>query len=67
MKHGVIESIDPRRECKLGRTYYMPHHAVLREDKETTKTRIVYDASSKMFWNLLNETKFTSLVGTFKI
>ncbi|XP_057711992.1 uncharacterized protein LOC130929085 [Corythoichthys intestinalis] len=26
--------------------YYMPHHAVLREDKVTTKLRIVFDASS---------------------
>lgn len=26
--------------------YYMPHHAVLREDKITTKLRVVFDASS---------------------
>ena len=26
--------------------YYMPHHAVLREDKVTTKLRVVFDASS---------------------
>ncbi|XP_064470081.1 uncharacterized protein LOC135384827 [Ornithodoros turicata] len=30
-----------------GPLYYMPHHAVIRRDRETTKVRIVFDASSK--------------------
>ena len=25
--------------------FYLPHHAIIREDKQTTKTRIVFDAS----------------------
>ena len=33
----------------------MPHQPVIREDKETTKLRIVYDASSKMENASLNE------------
>ena len=34
----------------------MPHHLVVRQDKETTKVRVVYDCSSKMAGNVsLNE------------
>ena len=27
--------------------FYLPHHAVIREDKQTTKTRVVFDASTR--------------------
>ena len=27
--------------------FYLPHHAVIREDKQTTKTRVVIDASAR--------------------
>ena len=36
-------------------TVYIPHHAVIREDKQTTKMQIVYDASAKTQGPSLND------------
>jgi len=52
---GIIEEVDPSKESEVGRTYYMPHHAVIKEKRETTKVRVVYDASSKDQGMSLNE------------
>lgn len=38
--------------------YYIPHHAVIKEDSTTTKLRVVFDASSKT-------TSGTSLITAF--
>ena len=35
----------PNSEISLGKVHYLPHHAVIRRHKETTKLRVVYDAS----------------------
>ena len=43
---GVIEKVSELEEPG-GNVHYLPHHAVIRRDAETTKLRIVYDASSK--------------------
>lgn len=43
---GHIEEV-PEKEIYSKKSVYLPHHPVLREDKETTKTRIVFDASCK--------------------
>ena len=43
---GVIEKVSELEEPG-GNVHYLPHHAVSRRDAETTKRRIVYDASSK--------------------
>ena len=33
---------------KPGLMHYFPHHAVIKNERDTTKTRIVFDASSKV-------------------
>ncbi|GFQ81881.1 integrase catalytic domain-containing protein [Trichonephila clavata] len=43
---GIIESVNTEN-LNQNLIYYMPHHPIIRNDKETTKFRIVYDASSK--------------------
>ena len=52
---GIIEEIKNEGKSVVGKTYYMPHHAVIRQDKSTSKVRIVYDASSKYGGASLNE------------
>lgn len=49
-------------ECSrvAGPQFFLPHHAIRRPDSTTTKTRVVFDASSKSHGQLsLNETLFT--------
>ena len=45
MQRGIVEDIPQMNQASLGKVHYLPHHAVLRRDKETTKFRVVYDAS----------------------
>ena len=40
---GIIEEVN--EPGKFGQTHYLPHHEVLRKDKQTTKLRVVFDAS----------------------
>ena len=49
LSKGVIEVVEnPNEACgNTCRINYLPHHAVVRSDKETTKLRIVYDASAR--------------------
>ena len=41
---GIVEVVDQE---PTGRAFYLPHKPVIRESAETTKIRIVFDASSK--------------------
>ena len=46
---GIIERVpNPEVETRNNvDTHYLPHHAVIRQNRETTKLRIVYDGSAK--------------------
>ena len=52
---GIISDVDPHEPVQVGRLHYLPHHPVVREDKQTTKVRIVYDASAKSTGPSLND------------
>ena len=53
LKQGIIE--ETPEDCKVGECHYLPHHAVFREDKNTTKIRIVFDASGRSEGPSLND------------
>ena len=44
---GVVELANDEKTVEPGNVHYIPHREVLREDRSTTKLRVVYDASSK--------------------
>ena len=54
LNEGILEDIDENRPVEVGKVYYLPHREVIREKKETTKLRIVCDASSKVKGPSLN-------------
>ena len=54
--NGIIERV-PFKEISMenGSVHYLPHRPVIRNDKETTKIRAVFDASCKVNGPSLNE------------
>lgn len=46
LQQGVIEPA-PKETSESSKVYYIPHKGVTKQDAETTKLRIVYDASAK--------------------
>ena len=46
---GIVEVVhDPGWDTEPGGVHYLPHRAVIRADKETTKVRVVFDASANV-------------------
>ena len=54
IQQDIVEPVEPL-ENNLGQVHYLPHHAVVRGDKETTKLRVVYDASAHSDGPSLND------------
>ena len=59
LKGGIIEVVDQSEVTQSSQVHYLPHHAVLREDKATTKLCIVYDASARTTGPALNDCLYT--------
>lgn len=54
-RQGIVEEVNPQEESANCQIHYLPHHAVVRRDKSTTKVRIVYDTSARSTGCSLNE------------
>ena len=44
-KEGIIKKVN--EVCEPGTSHYLPHPAVIKENGDTSKVRIVFDESSK--------------------
>ena len=47
INEGIIEKVSETKTSEKGKEFYLPHRPVIRESAETTKIRIVYNASAK--------------------
>ena len=55
IKNDIVQTVELPERVEGNRVHYLPHHAVVKHDKDTTKVRVVYDASAKMTGPSLNE------------
>ena len=58
LSKGMVERVSHSTNI-LGKVHYLPHHAVICRDKETTKVRVVYDASAESNGPSLNNCLYT--------
>jgi len=56
---GIIQPVSDSDLGVVGEVHYLPHHAVVKKERETTKVRVVYDASAKAGGPSLNECLYT--------
>ena len=45
VKNNVTEEVNENKVVRSA--HYLPHHAMIKSDRETTKTRIVFDVSAR--------------------
>ena len=55
IQQGIVEPVQEDMDESQGKVHYLPHHAVIRHDKETTKIRVVCDASARSDGPSLND------------
>ena len=56
---GIVEVVSQPMTTASDRVHYLPHHGVVRQDKATSKLRIVYDASARTTGPSLNDCLYT--------
>ena len=59
MSRGIVEVVNDPSLSEHDQVHYLPHHGVVRQDKTTSKLRIVYVASAKMKGPSLNDCLYT--------
>ena len=47
MRKRIVEFVTDSPTLETGKIHYLPHHVIMKQDKSTSKLRIVYDASAK--------------------
>ena len=52
---GIVEVVSESEVGDRGNTHFVPHHAVIRRDKETTKLCVVFDAFARSTGPSLNK------------
>ena len=55
IQQEVVEVVEHPEQTDTEKVHYLPHHAVVRRNRDTTKLRIVYNASSKTDGPSLND------------
>ena len=67
LRRGIVKVVNHSESAELDRVHYLPHHGVVRQDKATSKLRIVYDASARTSGPSLNDclTQARALVSRF--
>ena len=59
LKNGIVEVLEKSAHGDVGKTHYLPNHAVIRRDKATVKLRAVSDASARSNGAALNDCPYT--------
>jgi len=58
VEKGYIQKLEPN-EGEDGSSWYLQHFPVIREDRETTKVRIVFDSAARCKGVSLNDVMLT--------